>query len=110
VTAPSSEVRPAIHADPGFLTVDEVARRLGMSRWFVYSHGHELGLVKFGGANRYRSDRVDAYLAERLTTAPEQAIPPEPVATSPSPAPKAPARRGRRRRVPLLEPDGRTAA
>jgi excisionase family DNA binding protein len=104
----SSETRQAVHADSAFLTVDEVAGRLGMSRWFVYAHGDELGRVKFGGSNRYRADRVDAYLAERLAGTAEE---PAPTRTPRPPAERKPApRRGRRRRVPLLEPDGRGAA
>ena len=90
-----------MHGDPVFLTVDEVATRLGMSRWFVYSHGDDLGLVKFGGANRYRADRVEAYLAERLAGDVET-----PHSAPPAPAPahhKGENRRARRRRVPLLE-------
>lgn len=72
-----------------------------MSKWFVYSHGAELGRVKFGGAVRFRADRVEAYLAERLTgdvETPHSAPP-----AAPPPHRKRETRGGRRRRVPLLE-------
>jgi len=94
-----------VGTEVSFLTVDEVATRLGMSKWFVHSHGDELGLVKFGGANRYRADRVGAYLAERLRRLDAEA----PSAPPPELAPvrrKPEIRRGRKRRVPLLETDG----
>jgi hypothetical protein len=88
---------------PRLLTAEQVAERLGMSKWFVYSRGRELGLVMFGSSNRYRADRVDEYLAARLADPPEAPRP----AAAPAPPPRrqpAPGR-GRRRRVPLLEPD-----
>jgi hypothetical protein len=40
------------------LTVGQVADQLQVSRWFVYDHGDELGLVKIGGRNRYQAERV----------------------------------------------------
>jgi hypothetical protein len=101
--APSGSSLTSQKPGPRFLTVQEVADRLGMSPWFVYDHGDELGLVKFGGANRYREDRVDEYLAERLKAG-ERA----PESTPASPLTSAPRRqaspRNRRRRVALLEP------
>jgi len=94
--------RQAVDGDVEFLTVKEVAERISMSRWFVYSHGRELGLVKFGGSNRYRLDRVDEYVAQRLACTVEE----PPTAASPPPSAPLPRRESRpskRRRVPLLE-------
>ena len=50
---------------PNLLSAKQVAARLGVSVWFVYDHGAELGLVKLGGANRYRPEAVEAYVEER---------------------------------------------
>ncbi len=79
------------------LTVAEVAALLHVSRWFVYDHGVELGLVKIGGANRYRLEAVEEYIAARVAAASSQ----------PRPAPRPTARVGRprrrSRRIPLLE-------
>lgn len=82
---------------PALLRVEQVAALLNVSRWFVYDHGEELGLVKIGGANRYRLDRIEEYVAGRLD---------DPVSV-PSllngrVSPRVVSRR-RSRRVPLLE-------
>jgi hypothetical protein len=69
------------------LTAVEVAELLNVSKWFVYDHGEELGLVKIGGANRYRRTVLDAFLGAPAETA----------AAAPR---RRPPRRGRR--VPLL--------
>jgi hypothetical protein len=82
---------------PGLLKVEEVAALLNVSRWFVYDHGDELGLVKIGGANRYRLDRVEEYIARQLD---------EPVRPVTRPAQRplpTRASRARSRRVPLLD-------
>jgi predicted DNA-binding transcriptional regulator AlpA len=76
------------------LKVDEVAALLSVSRWFVYDHGDELGLVKIGGSNRYRRERVEAYIARSAS---------EPESPRPTPARTQRPSRGSRR-VPLLEP------
>jgi hypothetical protein len=47
---------------PVLWTARQVAARLGVSVWFVYDHGQELGLVKVGGANRYRPEVVEAFV------------------------------------------------
>lgn len=62
-------------AGPTVLTVPQVAELLGVSRWFVYDHGPELGLVKVGGANRYLRERVEGYLTGQLPASPERAAP-----------------------------------
>jgi hypothetical protein len=49
------------------LTVGQVAELLQVSRWFVYTHGEELGLIKVGDANRYLRRRVEQYLTDRGT-------------------------------------------
>jgi hypothetical protein len=98
------------------LTVDQVAERLQTSRWFVYAHGQELGLVKVGGANRYLPERVDAYIAEAATVqriahleAPNAAAAGEPLVQR-STSDKCTAhtadkaRQGKRPRIALLEP------
>ncbi len=76
------------------LKVDEVATLLNVSRWFVYDHGAELGLVKIGGLNRYRRDRVDASIARAFGGSVE--------AAERTPRPPSPPRGSRR--IPLLEP------
>jgi hypothetical protein len=106
------------------LTVEEVAERLRTSRWFVYSHGQELGLVKVGGANRYLPERVDAYIAaahcdiamlpvapddrhEGKFTASRDGRPPAPRAAEQNRGRRDPTvgrREGKRARVALLEP------
>jgi hypothetical protein len=53
-------------AAPVLLKVEQVAALLNVSRWFVYDHGADLGLVKIGGANRYRLDRIEEYIAKEL--------------------------------------------
>jgi hypothetical protein len=53
------------------LTLDEVATLLRVSKWFVYDHGDELGLVKVGGKNCYQPDRVEAYIASRSAPTPK---------------------------------------
>lgn len=53
-------------AAPVLLKVDQVAGLLNVSRWFVYDHGDDLGLVKIGGANRYRLDRVEEYIDKQF--------------------------------------------
>jgi hypothetical protein len=80
------------------LTVGQVAELLQVSRWFVYTHGEELGLVKLGGANRYLRERVEGYVSECATV---------------TPAARAPRNRTTRslprrhsRRVPLLDSAG----
>src|SRR3954468_15750678 len=77
------------------LKVDEVAELLQVSRWFVYDHGDELGLVKIGGANRYRVDQVEAYIAGRLARAAGSRPPAAPLLSA-----QARVSRGRTRRVP----------
>lgn len=48
------------------LTVDEAARLLGLSAYFVYTHPEELGRRKVpGGGNRYPAQTVQAYAAKR---------------------------------------------
>ncbi len=49
------------------LTVDQVAEMLAVSKWYVYDHGVELGLVKVGGCNRYRQEAIEAYLSRQAT-------------------------------------------
>jgi predicted DNA-binding transcriptional regulator AlpA len=83
---------------PKVLTVEQVARLLQVSRWFVYEHGEELGLVKLGGANRYLRERVENYLAE-------QGAPRSPPAKAIRRTQRQ--RRKRQRRVPLLDPGSR---
>ncbi len=60
------------------LTLDEVATLLRVSKWFIYDHGDELGLVKVGGKNCYQADRVEAYIERRSAPTPattEDALP-----------------------------------
>lgn len=45
------------------LTARQVADLLAVDPTFVYRHPLELGLVKVGGANRYRAERVEAFVA-----------------------------------------------
>jgi predicted DNA-binding transcriptional regulator AlpA len=60
----TSSQSPGDRAGPNqLLRVEDVAELLNVSRWFVYDHGEELGLVKIGGSNRYRLERVEAYIA-----------------------------------------------
>lgn len=92
--------RTATVAEVRLLTPEQVAERLVMSVWWVYDHPRELGLVKIGGANRYRADRVDQYLDEQLSKAEPPADPPAP---RPSAARRQKSRRNRRQRVPLLD-------
>jgi excisionase family DNA binding protein len=75
-------------AQDALLTVGQVAELLNVSKWFVYDHGHELGLVKVGGANRYRRSAVNEFLEAPAERAREVRRP-------------GPVRRGRR--VPLLD-------
>lgn len=77
------------------LTVGQVAELLQVSRWFVYTHGEELGLIKVGGANRYLRGRVEQYLTERATAG----LPRE----SPSRRRARSLPRRHSRRVPLLD-------
>ncbi len=95
----SSESRACEAPAPIVLTVDQVADLLQVSRWFVYDHGDELGLVKIGGSNRYLPERVERYLAERQSRRP--AAPTSPAVRTERRAQRTP--RKRTRRVPLLE-------
>jgi predicted DNA-binding transcriptional regulator AlpA len=78
----------------GLLKVEDVAALLNVSRWFVYDHGEELGLVKIGGANRYLRERVEQYIASSAA----KLEPPKPAALQ-----QRPLRRPGSRRVPLFE-------
>ena len=69
------------------LTATQVAELLNVSKWFVYDHGDELGLVKVGAANRYRRSALEAYLGASS-------------GASPAAPRRRPSRRGRR--APLL--------
>jgi excisionase family DNA binding protein len=82
-----------------FLTVEQVAERFGVSRWWVYDHADELGRVKFGAAVRFPVAAVDEYEAERLEEAARASSRPVSVGHR---QPRSP--RNARRRVPLLDP------
>jgi excisionase family DNA binding protein len=47
-----------------FLTVEEVAARLGVSRNWVYTHANELGVCRLGKYLRFSSTRVLARLGQ----------------------------------------------
>ena len=97
--------------NPLLLTVEQVAELLQVSRWFVYDHPDELGLVKLGKANRYRREKVEEYIVECSSRPPPSVPSPSPPALRavPTSEPLATARRRSPRRVPLLEPGGRAA-
>ena len=59
--------------DADLLTADEVARRLGVTRGWVYDHAAELGRVKLGDGPRARLRFPAAAIAERLEGAPASA-------------------------------------
>ncbi len=84
-----------------FLTAAEVAEQLGMSVWFVYDHGVELGKVKIGGSNRYLAERVERDIERAAQVEPM----PRPAPAPAAPTEPTPIRRGPRpRRVRLLDP------
>lgn len=97
-------------SEPLLLTVEQVADLLQVSRWWIYDHGRELGLIKLGSVNRYPRQRVEEYVAERIAEVEAPSSPPAPVAPLRvvPPEDRTPPRR-RPRRVPLLEPGGRAA-
>src|SRR4051794_30907328 len=84
------------------LTAEEVATRLRLSTWWVYSHAAELGGIKLGAGKRaplrFTAEGVDDYLARRSTPTPTV------VATPPNAAERSQrSTRDPRRRVPLLD-------
>ncbi len=90
----SSGVQDAHASNLELLTVGQVAEWLQTSKWFVYDHGLDLGLVKIGGANRYRAEIVEAYVERRSAPTVERV----PVGSRRRRSP-----RDRPRRVRLLE-------
>lgn len=99
--------------EPLLLTVEQVAETLQVSKWFVYDHPEELGLVKLGRSNRYSRQRVEEFVSERAArSAPSVASSPPSLHAVPELRSTLQGRaspRVRPRRVPLLEP-GRRAA
>ena len=66
---PPQRVTAEEAADP-LLTVDDVARRLNVSRDWVWDHSSrkspQLPVIRMGdGALRYRSSRIEAFIDER---------------------------------------------
>ena len=66
---PPQRVTAAESADP-LLTVDDVARRLNVSRDWVWDHSSrkspQLPVIRMGdGALRYRTSRIEAFIDER---------------------------------------------
>jgi hypothetical protein len=64
---------------PGLVDAAELARRLGVTRAWVYEHATELGAIRLGGGQspRLRFDPAEAVATMR----PVQREPPAPVAT-----------------------------
>ncbi len=66
---PPQRVTPEATADP-LLNVDDVARRLNVSRDWVWDHSSrkspQLPVIRMGdGALRYRASRIEAFIDER---------------------------------------------
>lgn len=66
---PAQRVTAEEAADP-LLTVDDVARRLNVSRDWVWDHSSrkspQLPVIRMGdGALRYRASRIEAFIDER---------------------------------------------
>jgi hypothetical protein len=93
----SEPFRAGIQSSGGLLTARQVADLLAVDASFVYRRPLELGLIKVGGANRYRAERVEAFVA-----AGDVHTPPGPPVTSAYGKQGSP-HQGRRR-VALLTP------
>lgn len=80
----------------------ELARRLGVTRSFVYEHARDLGAIRLGAGSRARV-RFDPAVAIRAT---QSTFSPEQAAASAMPPPRRQARKRRTARVrhPFLEP------
>jgi hypothetical protein len=91
--AARSGERPNPAPEP-LLDAQEVARRLGVSRWFVYDHWRELGGVRLGDTARAPLRFAPERVAEVRAAGLPSRMHPDPA--EPAPERSAPPRRRRR--------------